>query len=165
MLQIVINNLEGVDNKIAKDLLSVFKSEQSKVEEGFYESTIFGSQAEYSSTMSIFNSKMISSVNRKLVETPLVFVRGNCTGVWSSSIGQGVAFGFTLVDYVTKKPLIVCTITKNADKFDYKSITWDKETSVYIDGIISSKKCKDTNELLQMVTEKMNLDIDKFLLK
>ena len=165
MLQIAINNLEAIDNQIAKDLLSVFKGEQSKVEEGFYESTIFTSQAGYNSTMAIFNSKMISSVNRKLVETPLVFVRGNCTGVWSSSIGQGVAFGFTLVDYVTKKPLIVCTITKNADKFDYKSITWDKETGAYIDGISSSKKCNDTNELLKFVSEKINLDIDKFLTK
>ena len=165
MLQIVINDLQGIDNQIAKDLLSIFKGEQPKVEEGFYESTIFGSQVGYNSAMSYINGNIIGSVNKKIVETPLVFVRGNCTGIWSSSIGQGVAFGFTMVDYVSKKPLIVCTITKNADKFDYKSITWNKETSAYVDSINSSVDCTNINELLEFVSEKINLDIDKFLTK
>lgn len=163
MIAKVIEQLEKIEDATAQKLVAIFKGTQAKVAEGFYDKTVFGSQAGYTSNAGYLNSQMVGSVQKALVETPLVFTRGKEQPIFCSYPSQGIAFGFTLVDYRSSKPLVVATIDLVGKKYEYKSIKFDKDSNTYVASEFSSVSCSDIKALLAMVLENLNNDVNKWI--
>lgn len=163
MIAKVIAELEKIEDATAQKLVAIFKGTQAKVEDGLYATTVFKSQEGYTSNTGYLNSQMVGSVQKALVETPLVFTRGKEQPIFCSFKGQGIAFGFTLVDYRSSKPLVVATIDLVGKKYEYKSIKFDKDLNSYTESEFSSVSCSDVKALLTMVLENLSNDVNKWI--
>jgi hypothetical protein len=165
MISIVLTNLEQIKDPTSDKLLSILEGKQEEVTESFYTETVFESQEKYQSLSGWLNGQVVGTVHKKMVETPLVFIRAKQQPVFTSAKNQGIAFGFTMVDYRSSKPLVVSTVEKNGDKYEYKSIIFDKETNKYTESEFSSVSCSDLKSLVDMVLESLNNDVDKWINK
>jgi len=163
MIAKVIEQLEKIEDATAQKLVSIFKGTQPTVAQTVYSKSVFKSQQEYTSQSQYLNGQLVGSVHKKLVETPLVFTRGKEQPIFCSYPSQGIAFGFTLVDYRSSKPLVVAVIDLVSKKYEYKSIKLDKDTDKYVESEFSSVDCADVKALLDMVTENLNNDVDKWI--
>lgn len=163
MISIVLTNLEQIKDPTSDKLLSILEGKQEEVSESFYTETVFESQEKYQSLSGWLNGQIVGAVQKKMVETPLVFIRAKQQPVFTSAKNQGIAFGFTMVDYRSSKPLVVVTVEKNGTKYEYKSIFFDKETSKYAESEFSSVSCADLKALVDMVLENLNTDVDKWI--
>jgi len=135
MIQIILKELQEINTERSNKLLSIFNNTQSEVEESFYATTIFESFPKYISTLNIFSSQVEGELQRRLVETPLSFIRGKETAIFKSSPKQGIDFGGVLFHYVTKKPLIIFTVTKSSTGYVYNSSLYKEEENAYVDRI------------------------------
>ena len=165
MISKVISQLKTIDNPTAKKVLSIFEGTQPKCPPQFYSKTIFESQEQYNSMKGYLNSQIVGSVSRKMIETPLVFIRAKEQPVFCSTPEQGIAFGFTIVDYRSSNILVIVVIDKLSDKYEYKSIMFDKTSNSYIDSEESVNSCADVKELLDKIIENLNSDVDKWINK
>lgn len=165
MLNKVIENLKNIENQTSQKLVDIFTNKQEVVNESFYSSTIFGSQENYTKNEGFLNGQIIGPFQKKMVETPLVFIRAKQQPVFCSGLNQGIDFGFTMVDYRTSKPLVVVTVTYGNSEFKYESIMFDTETSTYTQSETATKTCTDINELISFVLENTEKDINKWINK
>lgn len=166
MIQSIIEQLNKIENPISEKLVAINKNIQSEVGSNYYATTVFETYEKYAFEMQSFTMKLVGSNSKKLVETPLIFVRGgNTKPVWSSTKNQGIAFGATLVDYVSKQPLIVFVIDKDGENYSYKSIIFDITTKTYVTGESKNSSCSSINDLIDFAMLNANLDIDKFYKK
>jgi hypothetical protein len=165
MISTVLNNLSKIDNEVASKLLDIFYGKQEKVEDGFYESTVFLSESNYDKMKNSINGSIVGSVHKKIVETPLVFIRSKENPVFCSQKEQGIALGFTLVNYTNNLPLVIAIVDKDGAKYKYKSIMYDVDTKTYIDSITSSKSCSDFEKLIKHINENLEKDVNKWYKK
>jgi hypothetical protein len=165
MIQKVINSIEKIDNNVAKDLLAIFNNTQPNVDEAYYTSTVFKTQEKYRSYNGILNGVVVGSVQKQMVETPLVFIRAKQQPVFCSEKNQGISFGFTMVDYRSSFPLVIVMVTKVDKNYEYKSIMFDKESNTFIDSETSIKACKTIDDLLNHVSKYTIKDVAKWINK
>lgn len=157
MIQAVVTNLKKMENPISDKLLSIFDNTQTKVDSSFYTSTIFQSWMKYRDVMDSSCSDVEARLSKTVWNTPLSFVRGNCTTIFYSTDNQGVDFGITMVDYRTKKPLIVITVEKKSD-YQMKSLCFEKGQYVEKTTNVNPSNTKDLyesffNELSSLVNK------------
>jgi hypothetical protein len=165
MISIVLNNLSKIENEVASKLLDIFYGKQEKVEDGFYESTVFGSESNYDKLKNSMNGLVVGSVHKKIVETPLVFIRAKENPVFCSQKEQGIAFGFTLVNYKNNYPLLLVVVDKDGSKYKYKSMKYDVETNTFVDSISQSKSCADFDKLMKHVLDNLEEDVKQWINK
>jgi len=163
MIGIVLEKLSKIEDPTADKLLSIFKGTQTEVEESFYATTVFESQEKYQSLTGWLNGQVVGDVHKKIVETPLVFIRGKEQPVFCSTKNQGIAFGFTMVDYRNSTPLVIATVDMVSGKYEYKSTKLDKDTNKYVASEFSSVDCTNLKALVDMVLENLNNDVDKWI--
>lgn len=162
MISRVIADLQRIEDTTAEKLVAIFSGTETKVEDSFYASTVFESQEKYNELKGYISGQVVGSVSKKMIETPLVFVRGKEQPVFCSYPTQGIAFGFTLVDYRSSKPLVVATVDNVGAEYEYKSVKWDSVTNTYTESEFSSMVCEDFKTLIDMVLENLNNDVDKW---
>ena len=165
MIQKVINSLEKIDNKVAKDLLAIFNNTQPNVDEAYYASTVFETQDKYRNYNGVLNGAIVGPIQKQMVETPLVFIRAKQQPVFCSEKNQGISFGFTMVDYRSSESLVVVMVTKVDGGYEYKSIMLDKESNTFIDSETSVKACETIDDLLNHVSEYTAKDVAKWVNK
>jgi len=160
MITKVITSLEKIDNGVAKKLLAIFTNNLEKVDSSYYANSLFENQENYKKLSEQLTGKILESVHRKLVETPLAFTRGKERPVFFAGVDQGVDFGLTLVDYRSSKPLVIITLEFKDSKYYYKSIIFNKESGEYTTSISKNKSCTEFNQLVNFVLEHLNTDVD-----
>lgn len=165
MLNKVIEGLKGIDSPVSKKLFDIFTKNQSVVGDDFYSSTIFKEEGNYNKNKTMISGKIFGTFQKKIVETPLVFIRGKELPIFFSADDQGIDFGFTMVDYITSKPLLVVTLLFDKLGVKYESIMFDVKTSTYISSTVVNKVCDDINDLVSFIIENANNDIDKWVSK
>jgi hypothetical protein len=163
MISKVIEEISKIENATAEKLIAIFQNKQEEVAEDFYASTVFESEENYKRLKGYLNGKVVGSVQRKIIETPLVFIRSKEQPVFCSADKQGIAFGFTMVDYRSSKPLVIAVIDKVDENYEYKSIMYDKESNTYIDSESISGSCAELEALITMFVDAVNKDADKWI--
>ena len=166
MIQLVLEQLKKIDNPNVEKLLNIFSNKLPKVNSNYYNDTIFGSQENFDKTKPNFNVKIPGITNLKIWESPLTYLRGGNVGqVFFAGKNQGVAFGFVLVHYITKQPLLIVNVDKDNTQSKYLSTRYDDQTKTYVESINENCDCTNTNELFDFVILQLNKDIDKFIQK
>jgi hypothetical protein len=165
MIATVLEKLAKIEDPTAHKLLSILNGKEAEVKDSFYSKTVFESQEKYQSLTGWLNGQVIGSVHKKMVETPLVFIRAKQQPVFTSSKNQGIAFGFTMVDYRSSTPLVIVTVDIVSGKYEYKSTKLDNESNKYVESEFSSVDCSDLKALVDMVLENLNNDVDKWINK
>jgi hypothetical protein len=160
MIAKVITSLGKIENTVSQKLLSIFTNKLEKVEQSYYSNSLFENQENYIKLSNQLNGRIVGSVHRKIVETPLVFIRGKENPVFFAGKDQGIDFGFTMVDYRTSQPLLIVNVEFKDSKFYYKSIIFNKESGQYITSLSKNKNCNDFNTLVDFVLEHLNTDVD-----
>lgn len=164
MIQIVIGNLKNIKNPTSDKLVSIFNGTQETVAEDYYATTVFETQKKYDTIMSVFDGKACGLCNHSLVETPLIFVHSKFPCVLPSKQGQGIAFGVTLIDYISKTPYIVIVCNKSGAKYELKTLAYDLKTKTYKEGS-STKSCDSTDKVFEFFQSSLSELINKFKTK
>lgn len=154
-----IKNLKETENPIAKTLLAILENTLPLVEDSFYESTVYGSKADYIKNVFEVKQAFSSNFGKQLVETPLTFVRDNNGSVWSATAGQGIVTGVMLFHYVTKQPLFLATIDKDGNDYKYESAKYNQTTKVFDTLPSKNKAAASISELSDFVRDNVAKDI------
>ena len=133
MLGIVVNNLREIQvaNATAKKVVDTF--EGKKPTNNQYAQTPFGNYRNYSKKMALYNGWLRGKFKEDLIKTDLIFARTNQPVNFASKLDQGVGFGWTLVNYVTKRPVIINYTDYENGKTTLKSSLLNLNTGVYED--------------------------------
>jgi hypothetical protein len=158
-----IKNLKETENPIAKTLLAILENTLPLVEDSFYESTIYGSKADYNKNVFQVKQAFMSNFGKQLVNTPLTFVRDNNGAVWSATAGQGIVTGVMLFHYVTKQPLFLATIDKDADGYKYESAKYNEKTKTFDSLTSKNKAAASIKELSDFLKDSVGKDIATFI--
>ncbi len=130
-----------------------------------YLDSVASTQENYNNYKGVLNGAIVGTVHKKMVETPLTFIRAKEQPVFCSGKDQGTSFGFTLVDYRSSTPLVIAVIRKSENGYLYSSIMLDKESNSYITSENLVKDCDSIKALTDYVSESVNLDVDKWINK
>jgi len=166
MIAIVLKTLTEINNPISDKLVNIFENKQDSVSDDFYATTVFENQGKYTLETSVFSGQMFGYFNKPIVDTPLAFVRGNFPYVFPSCKNQGVAFGLTMVDYISKKPYIVIVADKTTmDKtYSLKTLVYDLKTKSYEETSVNLI-CENLTELLDVFKYTLENIINNFITK
>ena len=160
MIAIVLEQLKSIKNPISDNLLSIFEGTQEKVSDGYYSSTVFQTKEKYRNDMSLCNSKIVGVFNKTIIETPLIFIKSNFPCIFSSRENQGISFGVTMIDYVSKKPYIVAVVNKSSS-YVFKALVYDLKTKTYKETS-SEFNCENVDELFNNFQSNLSTLINEF---
>jgi hypothetical protein len=153
---------ERINNPILDSLLEMRAGSRPTVAEGFYESTVFGSERTYNNSLKQIENKVLDSNRRKMVNTPLV-VSPQPKAIYNCESNQGVAIGFYYVDYRTHLPLLCVMCDVSAGGYTYKSTYYDVKEEAWKDGRNVEQSLASVNELIQFCSTNIGLDMDVFV--
>lgn len=154
MLTLVINQVSKLKNKEADDFLEVCNNSGAEVEDAYYTETVFESREKYALHISRIKSNVAGAIKKSMIETPLAFVRGSRLGELNSSFpGKGIKLAYTLIDYRSKKPLIIASIDKVGSAYVYSAQVFEKETNSYR-ADITNLTCESIQEYETQVINK-----------
>ena len=160
MIGIVVNKLEQLQdsNVIAKELVTTYKGKR-KVEVD-YTKTPYGSFRNYIKNMLIFNGWLKGEFKKDLLDTNLIFIKTNQPVNFMSREDQGVGFGWTLVDYVTKRPIIMNYTDFLNDENVYQKSLLDLRTGEYVNSaktLVSDKPLIFGEEIMAEVKNQIEM--------
>jgi len=161
---ITINLLRNYEsNQTVKNFLDIYDGKNADVQPNYYEGTVFESQEKYRLQMSMISGYAYGSMNMKLVNNILLFLRGNETKVTGSRKDKGDSFGVVMLDYISSFPMLCVTVTNSGNNnYTYKSVTYDKATDTFIESQTSSSSVSEVQSLRDFFMLKLNIDVDKF---
>ena len=158
MLQIVIKNLSNLrTNDVASDLVKTFEGKRPTYSD--YDKTPYRSFRNYQKKMALFNGWLKGKFQKDLVDTNLIFTRTNLPVNFASKEDQGVGFGWTLIDYITKRPIIIDYTDFVNDQNVFKSSKLNLQTGLYDDSsmvLSSNDPLVFGNEIMQVVKSQID---------
>ncbi len=158
----LISLIKEIDNSLIKKLVQISEGTTDTVDNEYYSSTVFGTYKEYKSSMEVYENVLIGSTIKKVWNSVLIFEKGNDRKLYSCSENKGIAFGWVMIDYRTRVPLVCIVVDKDGSKYSYNSVTYDAKSKAYISSVSDSIKPKDTKTLLDFISASFNKDLDKF---
>jgi len=156
MLAIVISNLERVNNDISKEVVDTYFGKKSTRKD--YQNTIYRDFTTYIKKMSMFNGWLKGRFQKDLADTNLIFTKTNQPVNFSSKQDQGIGFGFTLVDYVTKRPMIINYVD---DQNKLKTSIFNKTTGEYV-NTEKTIQAATPDELGNKIMDEVKTQINSF---
>lgn len=158
-----IELLRKQTNAAIVSLLKINDSTADDVTNEYYKATVFDTFEKYQRMIPILENKIIGSQQQAMVNTSLITERGNQSKIYNSNKNKGIGFGFILIDYITKQPLLVVVIDKGADKaYSYKSAAFNKKLNDWEDSLTITKNAETTDELISFCIEQFKADVEKF---
>lgn len=151
-------------NEVVQEILSIFKGSGTTVD---YSTTVFGSNyVEYKlSVENNIGSILYESTKNKIWDTSLIVEPSTNDMFYKSEKDKGVNFGWIMLNYITKIPVLCTVVEFDGGTYTYKSATFDKESKSFVNSQNGSITTTKSKELADFMVEKFNLDLEKYKLE
>lgn len=159
-----IVTLKKDKNEVVQEILSILKGSGTTVD---YSTTVFGSNyTEYKLNVEDnIGSILYEGTKKKIWESSLIVEPSTNDMFYKSEKNKGVNFGWVMLNYISKKPVLCTVVEFDGGTYTYKSATFDKETNSFVNSQNESITTTKSKELADFMVEKFNLDLDKYKLE